>query len=146
MLPTGEAMGMQEGGKPFTMDGGGRLVCGVCPSLRYPGGQFDVVSKPSRDCPFDPATGYRFTALGVPVCVHPERVGLPPAPYASGGVPLPWQTPPPASAADVPAWVRTAVAAAPPEACTEVIEQATKLLLAADPGTDVVAVLRAALG
>ena len=53
---------------------------------------------------------------------------------------------PPASAADVPAWVRTAVAAAPPEACTEVIEQATKLLLAADPGTDVVAVLRAALG
>ncbi|MFJ4645496.1 AMP-binding protein [Streptomyces bobili] len=78
--------------------GDGRPVCSMCPSLRHQGGEFDVVARPSRDCPFDPATGYRFTADGVPVCVHPERVGLPAAPYASDGLPLPWETPPPAVA------------------------------------------------
>ncbi|MEU5908916.1 MULTISPECIES: hypothetical protein [Actinomycetes] len=123
----------------------GRPVCGVCPSLRHPGGKFDVVDRPSRACPFDPETGHRFTAAGVPVCVHPERVGLPAAPYASDGLPLPWQTPPPAEAGEVLAWLRQVLTAAPPDACDEVIQQATEVLLAADPDTDVTAVLRAAL-
>ncbi|GGW47326.1 hypothetical protein [Streptomyces galilaeus] len=126
--------------------GDGRPVCSMCPSLRHRGGEFDVVARPSRDCPFDPGTGYRFTAAGVPVCVHPERVGLPAAPYASDGLPLPWETPPPAEAGEVPTWVRAVLDAAPPDACDEVIEQATQILLAADPTTDVTAVLRAALG
>ncbi|WP_245766768.1 hypothetical protein [Streptomyces colonosanans] len=104
------------------------------------------MERPSRDCPFDPATGHRFTAAGVPVCVHPERVGLPAAPYASQALPLPWQTPPPVEPDEVPAWVRTALTAAPPEACDEVIQQATQILLASDPDTDITAVLRAALG
>lgn len=134
---------MAEHGGAFARDG--RPVCGVCPSLRLPGGRFDVVARPSRDCPFDPVTGHRFTAAGVPVCVHPERVGLPVAPYASGGRPLPWETPPPASADEVPAWVRAVLEAAPPEACDEVIGQAGRILRAADPGIDVTAVLRAAL-
>lgn len=93
-----------------------------------------------------PATGHRFTAAGVPVCVHPDRVGLPAAPYATEGLPLPWETPPPVEAGEVPAWVRAALDAAPPEACADLIRQATELLLASDPGTDVTAVLRAALG
>ncbi|MFE7229866.1 hypothetical protein ACFVAF_04160 [Streptomyces sp. NPDC057596] len=135
---------MKEQGDAFAGDG--RPVCGVCPSLRHPGGKFDVVARPSRDCPFDPETGHRFTAAGVPVCVHPERVGLPAAPYASDGLSLPWETPPPAEAGEVPAWVRAVLTAAPPDACDEVIEQATQILLAADPATDVTAVLRAALG
>ncbi|MFF4146649.1 hypothetical protein ACFY0A_36130 [Streptomyces sp. NPDC001698] len=80
----------------------------------------------------DPATGHRFTAAGVPVCVHPERVGLPAAPYASDGLPLPWETPPPAEAGEVPARVRQVLTAAPPEACDKVIQQATEILHAAD--------------
>ncbi|WP_269859572.1 hypothetical protein [Streptomyces sp. RPT161] len=135
---------MDEQGAPFARDG--RPVCDVCPSLRHPGGRFDVVERPSRTCPFDPATGHQFTAAGVPVCVHPDRVGLPAIPYATGGLPLPWQTPPPAEAGEAPAWVRAALTAAPPEACDAVIQQASAILLASDPGTDVGAVLRAALG
>ncbi|AJE40514.1 hypothetical protein [Streptomyces nodosus] len=124
----------------------GRPVCGVCPSLRHPGGKFDVVERPSRDCPYDPATGHRFTAAGIPVCVHPERVGLPAAPYAGEGLRLPWETPPPSEADEVPAWLRQVLTAAPPDACDEVIRQATQILLAADLDADVTAVLRAALG
>lgn len=120
-------------------------MCGICPSLRLAGGTFDVAARPSRDCPFDPKTGQRFTAAGVPVCVHPERVGLPAAPYATNGLALPWETPPPAEADGVPAWVRATLDAAPPEVCDDVIQQATELLLASDPDTDITAVLRAAL-
>ncbi|MFD3842729.1 hypothetical protein ACFWWC_41845 [Streptomyces sp. NPDC058642] len=121
-------------------------MCEVCPSLRLAGGQFDVAERPSRDCPFDAKSGHRFTAAGVPVCVHPERVGLPAAPYASHAVPLPWQAPPPVKADEVPMWVRAMLDAAPPEVCENVIEQATGILLASDPDTDITAVLRAALG
>ncbi len=120
-------------------------MCGICPSLRLPGGAFDVHSRPSRDCPFDPSTGHRFTTAGVPVCVHPDRVGLPAAEYATAELPLPWETPPPADPAEVPVWMRAALDAAPPDACDEVIERATEILRAADPELDLVAVLRAAL-
>lgn len=135
---------MTEKGEPFARDG--RPVCGVCPSLRLPGGRFDVVERPSRDCPFDPKTGHRFTATGVPVCVHPDRVGLSAAPYATDSLPLPWETPPPVEADGVPGWVRAALDAAPPEAADDVIRQATEILRASDPGMDITAVLRAALG
>ncbi|MEU9925134.1 hypothetical protein AB0H51_28265 [Streptomyces griseoluteus] len=135
---------MTGGVEPFARDG--RPVCDVCPSHQLPGGRFDVLERPSRDCPFDPKTGHRFTAAGVPVCVHPDRVGLPAAPYATNGLPLPWETPPPVQADEVPAWVRSMLDAAPPEVCDDVIRQATELLLASDPGVDITAVLRAALG
>lgn len=135
---------LETSGEPFSRDGE-RPVCGICPSLRLPGGAFDVHERPSRDCPFDQTTGHRFTAAGVPVCVHPERVGLPAAPYATDGLPLPWEVPPPADAAEVAVWVRAALTAVPPDACDEVIERAMDILRASDPGLDVVAVLRAAL-
>ncbi|MEU9792862.1 hypothetical protein AB0E27_19930 [Streptomyces sparsogenes] len=130
--------------RPFSQEGE-RPVCGICPSLRLAGGQFDVHERPSKAAPFDAATGHRFTPAGVPVCVHPERVGLPAAPYATEGLPLPWEMPPPADPAEVPVWVRAALTAAPPDACDEVIERAMDILRASDPGLDVVAVLRAAL-
>ncbi|MET8696942.1 hypothetical protein ABZV65_30880 [Streptomyces bauhiniae] len=78
--------------------------------------------------------------------MHPDRVGLPAAPYATNGLPLPWETPPPVQADEVPAWVRSMLDAAPPEVCDDVIRQATELLLASDPGIDITTVLRAALG
>lgn len=132
-------------GEPFAA-GDERPVCAVCPSLRLSGGHFDVMPRPTRDCPFDPASGWRFTAGGVPVCVHPERVGLPPAPYATGAVPLPWLVPPPAGADGVREWLRTAVTAAPPDDLDRVLAQAAEILRAGDPGLDVTAALRAALG
>ncbi len=137
-------MPQDRGARPFSNDGE-RPVCGICPSLRLPGGAFDVHLRPSAACPFDASTGHRFTEAGVPVCVHPERVGLPAAEYATAGLPLPWETPPPASPDEVAVWVRAALDAAPPDACAEVIERATEILRAADPELDVVAVLRTAL-
>ncbi|CAK7283995.1 hypothetical protein SGPA1_21970 [Streptomyces misionensis JCM 4497] len=71
--------------------------------------------------------------------MHPDRVGLPAAPYATNGLPMPWETLPPVETGEVPAWVR-----APPEARADVIRQATEILLASDPDTDVTRVLRAA--
>lgn len=134
----------ERGVTPFSNDGE-RPVCGICPSLRLPGGAFDVHERPSRACPFDQATGHRFTAAGVPVCVHPERVGLPAAEYATAGLPLPWEVPPPADPDEVVVWVREALTAAPPDACAGVIDQALDILRASDPAMDVTAVLRAAL-
>lgn len=131
--------------QPFAGEDEGRPVCAVCPSLRLRGGGFDVLPCPSAEAPFDPATGSRLTSLGVPVCVHPDRVGLPPAPYASGDVPLPWLAPPPANADGVREWLRAAVTAAPPDALEDVIAQAVKILRADDPDLDVTAALRAAL-
>ncbi|MCX4799654.1 hypothetical protein OG497_38005 [Streptomyces sp. NBC_01242] len=120
-------------------------VCDICPSLRLPGGTFDVAPRPSRECPFDPATGWRFTAEKVPVCVHPDRVGLPAAPYASQALPLPWQTDPPGELSEVAGWLRSAVTSAPPHAVSEVIERASAQLRGLHPGVDVTAALRAAL-
>lgn len=131
--------------RPFAVDGE-RPVCAVCPSLRLAGGRFDVLPRPSADAPFDRETGWRFTAAGVPVCVHPDRVGLPAAAYATDGVPLPWLAPPPAAADGVREWLRAAVTAAPPEALDGVLVQAAEILRANIPGVDVTAALRAALG
>ncbi|GAA1936515.1 hypothetical protein [Kitasatospora viridis] len=76
---------------PFTDDES--EVCWYCPSLRHPAGGFDVHPGPSPQCPFDPATGFRFTPAGVPVCVHPGKVGLPAARYATDRLPVPAPAP-----------------------------------------------------
>ncbi|WP_203675007.1 hypothetical protein [Streptomyces sp. SID13666] len=131
--------------EPFSREGE-RPVCAICPSLVLPGGAFDVVAKPSRDCPFDPESGNRYTAAGVAVCVHPDRVGLPAAPYATDRLVLPWEVPPPADAGEVREWLRAALTAAPPDAFAAVIAQASQILRASDPDLDVTAALRSALG
>ncbi|MGC0314419.1 hypothetical protein [Kitasatospora acidiphila] len=82
--------------EPFIDDDGDHDVCWFCLALRYPAGRFDVYRRPSRDAPFDPATGFRYTAAGVPVCVHPGKVGLPAARYASKRIPVPALAPRPA--------------------------------------------------
>jgi hypothetical protein len=64
-------------------------VCAVCPSLLLRLGEFDVAPKPSRDSQYDPAVDYRVTPAGVGVCVHPDKLGVPPGLYASGADPVP---------------------------------------------------------
>ncbi|NEB12311.1 hypothetical protein G3I32_26335 [Streptomyces coelicoflavus] len=55
-----------------------RPVCGICPALLYPRGQFVVYSRPSWECPFHPENGHRYTREAVPACVHPDKIGLEP--------------------------------------------------------------------
>ncbi|MDI1465840.1 hypothetical protein QEZ54_33195 [Catellatospora sp. KI3] len=67
-------------------------TCAVCPAqlLRY--GAFDVAPRPGPQSCYQPRLGWRAdVATGVPTCVHPYRVGLPPGGYASAGEPLPPQ-------------------------------------------------------
>lgn len=69
--------------EPFINDeDSDRPVCGVCPSLRFPRDGFTVADRPSRVWPFNPADGYRYLQDGTPVCVHPDKVGLPPEHFA----------------------------------------------------------------
>ena len=65
-------------------------TCVACPGQSLALGAFDVAPRPGPDHPYDPAAGHRISAAtGTPTCVHPFRVGLAPAPYASAAVPLP---------------------------------------------------------
>ena len=63
--------------EPFIDDDEDHDACWFCPALRFPREGFIVADRPSRCWPFDPADGYRYTADGTPVCVHPAKVGLP---------------------------------------------------------------------
>jgi hypothetical protein len=65
--------------------------CRACPIWQFRVGSFDVEDRPKSSTRFDRETGVRTVPeSGVPVCVHPERIGLPPGAYASGGAPLPY--------------------------------------------------------
>jgi hypothetical protein len=74
-------------------------TCVVCPAQRLALGTFDVADRPDPRCRYDPERGYRVDQTGAAVCVHPYRVGLPAARYASDGVPLPPPGPAPQPAA-----------------------------------------------
>jgi hypothetical protein len=65
--------------------------CVSCPIRRFPVGTFDVADRPKSSTRFDRETGCRtIPESGVPVCVHPDRIGLPPGEYASSGTALPY--------------------------------------------------------
>ncbi|WP_432972439.1 hypothetical protein [Dactylosporangium sp. CA-233914] len=72
-------------------------TCVACPGQSLPLGAFDVADRPGPAHPYDPSRGHRVNAAtGTPTCVHPFRVGIPPALYASCGAPLPTgEAPPP---------------------------------------------------
>ncbi|MGI5242644.1 hypothetical protein [Dactylosporangium sp. CA-139066] len=100
-------------------------TCVACPAQALALGAFDVAERPGREHPYDSARGYRVhAATGTPTCVHPYRVGVPPAAYRSGGVPLPTgEQPAPPPPADPPlpddptlleAWLIALVRTAPP--------------------------------
>ncbi|MHA4948678.1 hypothetical protein ACX27O_15265 [Micromonospora sp. SD19] len=74
-------------------------TCVVCPAQQLGPGQFDVIDRPGPEFAYRPELGWRATADGVAVCVHPFRVGLPAGRYASDGELLPDQAPRPAPTA-----------------------------------------------
>jgi hypothetical protein len=102
-------------------------TCAVCPAQLLRAGEFDVTDRPGPDSRYDPAAGYRINVhTGAPTCVHPYRVGLPPAAYASAGVPAPQvldEPPAPTPAAlvmpddvtDLEGWLVAVVRAASPD-------------------------------
>jgi hypothetical protein len=65
--------------------------CQACPVRQFRVGTFDVEDRPKSSTRFDRKVGVRTSPeSGVPVCVHPDRIGLPPGAYASAGTPLPY--------------------------------------------------------
>ncbi|GAA2250091.1 hypothetical protein GCM10010232_42420 [Streptomyces amakusaensis] len=125
--------------------GGNHRSCGSRPSRRLPLGEFDVFERPSADCPFDPADGHRYTADGVPVCVHPEKVGLPPARYKSDGIPFTAELELPVSPADLDTYLRQVMHGAAPGILELLIEQAVREIPRVHPEVNVIQALRRAL-
>ncbi|MEU4948070.1 hypothetical protein ACFYN3_41910 [Streptomyces lavendulae] len=64
--------------EPFITEDSDHPACGICPSLRLPRDAFVVYDRPSRECPFNPADGHRYTSDGTPACVHPDKIGVEP--------------------------------------------------------------------
>lgn len=125
--------------------GGEHPSCGICPSRRFPLGEFDVFERPSADCPFNPEDGHRYTSAGVPVCVHPEKVGLPPGRYKTEGVPFTVELRLPDSPAKLDAYLYEVMHSAAPGVLELLIEQTTQEIQRVFPEVDVLQVLRRAL-
>ncbi|MBT2509989.1 hypothetical protein J7I98_29830 [Streptomyces sp. ISL-98] len=130
--------------EPF-LTGGVHPACGICPSRRFPLGEFDVFERPSHDCQFNPVDGHRYTAAGVPVCVHPEKVGLPPGRYKTDGTPFTAELKLPADAAELDVYLHEVLHNAAPGVLELLIEQAAQQIPRAFPEVDSLQVLRRAL-
>ncbi|MCC2278502.1 hypothetical protein LKL35_24205 [Streptomyces sp. ET3-23] len=121
-------------------------ACGICPSRRFPLGGFDVAERPSREFPFNPVDGHRYTDAGVPVCVHPEKVGLPPGRYATDGTPPVPELRLPNDPVDLDPYLRDLMHSAAPGMLEQLIDQAVEQIPQVFPEVDVVQALRRALG
>ncbi|WP_435177923.1 hypothetical protein [Actinacidiphila sp. bgisy145] len=129
----------------FVGDDVHHLACGICPSRRFPVGEFDVYERPTRDCPFDPADGNRYTAERVPVCVHPEKVGLPAGRYKSDGTAPAVQLVLPADESALVPYLHDVLYGAAPVLLEDLIKQARAEISRHFPGLDVTTTLRRAL-
>ncbi|MBO0511941.1 hypothetical protein J0695_08950 [Streptomyces beijiangensis] len=127
------------------LTGDGHRACGICPSRHFPLGEFDVAERPSKDLPFDPRDGHRYTAAGVPVCVHPEKVGLSPRRYKTDGLSLTAELVLPQEAAELDRYLRELMHNAAPETLEILIDQATQEIPRVFPEVDVITALRRAL-
>ncbi len=128
-------------------------TCAVCPAQLLPLGQFDVDAGPSRQTRYEPERGWRVnTVTGAPTCVHPYRVGLPAARYASDNLPVPQcQNRPKPTLADVAlpddptlleAWMVAILRTSPPQALASALLQAEAKALQRFDSRDVLAALR----
>ncbi|MFC9857902.1 MULTISPECIES: hypothetical protein [unclassified Streptomyces] len=125
--------------------GDSHRACGICPSRNFAWGEFDVAERPSPEFPFDPDDGHRYTVSGVPVCVHPEKVGLPPRRYKTDGVSPVTELVLPANVADLDPYLRELMHSAAPGTLELLIDQAIREIPRAFPETDVTKALRRAL-
>ncbi|PPA60423.1 hypothetical protein [Micromonospora chalcea] len=130
-------------------------TCVVCPGQQLGPGQFDVVDRPGPEFAYRPDVGWRATADGVAVCVHPFRVGLPPGRYASVGAPVPVQAPRPtptpqalelpADVVDLEGWLVAVLRDAPAEQIFTAVARAERLAAERFGAKHTVAALRRVL-
>lgn len=112
-------------------------TCVVCPAQQLGPGQFDVIDRPGPEFAYRPDLGWRATADGVAVCVHPFRVGLPAGRYASDGELVPDHAPRPAPTAaalelpadvvDLDGWLVAVLRQAPAEGIFAAVARAERL-------------------
>jgi len=128
-------------------------TCEVCPAQLLAFGRFDVSDRPGPDTQYDRDRGWRTNRqTGAPTCVHPFRVGLPAALYASAGTPLPPPGPPPApdpSALELPgepslleAWFVALLRTCAPEAMASTLRKAETIAGGRFDSRTVVAAMR----
>ncbi|MFF2522412.1 hypothetical protein [Streptomyces liangshanensis] len=129
--------------EPFVIGDG--HACGICPGRRLPLGDFDVHERPSKECPFDPADGHRYTADRVPVCVHPEKIGIPAGRYSTDGTPLTCHLDLPDDVDELDQYLRQAVHSAAPATLELLIARAMEEIPLRWPGVDATTTLRRAL-
>lgn len=132
-------------------------TCVACPGQRLPLGAFDVAPRPSPAVPFSADLGFRVAAAtGVPTCVHAFRVGVPPAAYASEGVPLPTSAAPPPPAPEdlelpvdatlLEAWLLALVRSAPAGRLAVTLTRAERLASQRFPPAEILIAMRRVLG
>ncbi|MBD0712586.1 hypothetical protein [Streptomyces sp. CBMA370] len=132
--------------EPFVNGDVLHLACGICPSRSLPVGEFDVFERPSKECPFNPADGHRYTADGTPVCVHPDRVGLPVARYKSENAPLTAELHLPPDPSELVPYLHDVLYGAAPVLLDQLIAQASAEIRRQFPDLDATDVLRRAMG
>ncbi|GLY03781.1 hypothetical protein [Actinoplanes sp. NBRC 101535] len=131
-------------------------TCGVCPAQSLGPGAFDVVARPGHQMPYRPDLGYRADHRGVPVCVHPYRVGLPAGAYASAGAPMPAETTPvpeptaealelPDRLEDLEGWLVAKLRTAEPDQIFGAVARAEREALERFPSREVVTAMRKVL-
>ncbi|MFJ6566876.1 hypothetical protein ACIQNU_05615 [Streptomyces sp. NPDC091292] len=132
--------------EPFVNGDVHHRACGICPSRRLPVGGFDVWQRPTRECPFNPEDGHRYAPDGTPVCVHPEKVGLPAGRYKSEGAPLVVELDLPPDPSEVVPYLRDVLWNAAPVLLDDLISQAQQQVRQRFPELDPLTVMRRALG
>lgn len=131
--------------EPFVDDDVLHLACGICPSRRFPAGEFDVWQRPTKECPFNAKDGHRYAPDGTPVCVHPEKVGLPAGAYKSKNAPLTAEVVLPPDPSEVVPYLHDLLYGAAPVLLDDLIQQATDRIRAQFPDLDPLTALRQAL-
>ncbi|MEU8619962.1 hypothetical protein [Streptomyces sp. NPDC048623] len=132
--------------EPFVNGDVHHRACGICPSRVHAVGAFDVFERPTPECPFNKDDGHRYLSDGTPVCVHPEKVGLPAGRYKSEGVPLTVELDLPPDPSEVVPYLRDVLWNVAPVLLDDLISQAHEQVGMRFPELDPLTVLRQALG
>ncbi|MEU5543333.1 hypothetical protein AB0G85_13210 [Streptomyces sioyaensis] len=120
-------------------------ACGICPSCFYAVGEFDVFERPTSECLVSTANGHRYLSDGTPVCVHPEKVGLPAGRYKSVGVPLTVELDLPPDPSAVVPYLHGLLYGSAPVLLDDLIAQAQQQIRQRFPELDPMTVMRQAL-
>lgn len=104
-----------------------------------------MFERPTSECPFNKADGHRYLSDGTPVCVHPEKVGLPARRYKSANVPLTVELQLPPDPSEVVPYLHDVLYGAAPVLLDDLISQAQQQIRQRFPELDPLTVMRQAL-